>query len=61
MLVVGLLDAVVHCHRSARAIAVFATPPIGDILVVVATDLVVPVAVEYERSAASLSGHKCYS
>lgn len=60
VLVVGLLDSVVHCNRSAWTIAVLAAAPVGDVLVVVASDLVVSITVEYERSSAPLSGYKRY-
>lgn len=58
MLVVGLLDPIVNCHGPSGAVAVLAAAPIGDVLVVVAADLVVPVAIEDERSAAALSWHE---
>ena len=59
VLVVGLLDSIVNCHGAARAVAVFAATPVGDVFVVVAPNLVVPVAVEDERRSASLSWNKC--
>lgn len=44
--VVGLFDAIVNCHGPAGTVAILATAPIGDIFVVVAADLVVPIAVK---------------
>lgn len=61
VLVVGFFNTVVHCHRPTWTVSILAAAPIGDVLVIVASDLVVPIAVEYERSSTSLSGNKCYS
>lgn len=58
MLVICFLHSIVDGHRSAGTVAVLAAAPIGDILVVVAADFVVSVAVEYERSPSSLGWNK---
>lgn len=61
MLIVGLFDPVIHSHCSSRTIPVFTTTPIGDILIVIAANLVISVAVEYKRCSTPLSWNECDS
>lgn len=60
VLIVGLLHSVVHRHRSAGTVAILTAAPVSDVLVIVAANFVVAIAVEYEGSAAALGGHECY-
>lgn len=56
--VVRLFDPVLNCHRASRTVSILAAAPISYVLVIITPNLVISVAVEDERSAASLGGNK---
>lgn len=59
MLIVGLLNSIIDRHRPTWTVAILATAPICDVLVIVASDFVISVAIENKCSSASLSWNKC--
>lgn len=61
VLIICLLNPIINCHCPSWAISILATTPIGDVFVIITTNFVIPIAIEYERSTAPLSWHKCYS